>query len=315
MPHSELRDLPDVQAALQAIASDHHSGAAEILQGSAQVFVMLDASCRNRTLPLQRTQAVILETCSRLIRAQAAMAPLARLANAAWIAAMQAAANGEALRSAATSAAAFVRHAHEATQAAARHAARLISGGVTVLTHSRSSTLLAACQQAQRGGATFKVIVTESRPLLEGRTLAENLRQMDVPVTLIADAAAAAMMESVSLILVGADRITPDEVVNKIGTRMIALAARERGVCLYVISDSSKFIGSKIAQSDALQSPEELWPAAPHGVMVVNRCFEATPPEWFTGIITEEGMLLPEEAKRLAQSQPLDAQLLTALQQ
>ena len=173
-----------------------------------------------------------------------------------------------------------------------------------VLTHSRSSTVLRALLKARREGKRLTVVVTESRPLLEGRTLAEELAREGVVVTLIADAAAALALQRVDLVLLGGDKVTPLSLVNKIGTRMISLAAQERGVPVYGLCDSSKFINidARTFFNDEQRSADELWPAAPKGIAVMNRYFEPTPLGCFTKIITEEGPLAVEEAARRAEA-------------
>jgi ribose 1,5-bisphosphate isomerase len=150
--------------------------------------------------------------------------------------------------------------------------------------------------------------------MLEGRVLAEAIAGQDIRVTLIADAAASIAMEQVDLVMVGADKITPVNLVNKIGTRMIALAARERGLPVYALCDTSKFIRDDcfgLGIRD-LGGANELWPAAPRGVAVVNRCFEPTPLAFFTGIITEDGALSIEEVARRAEQAAIDKELVNA---
>src|SRR5262249_5189575 len=148
--------------------------------------------------------------------------------------------------SALKTAADFLAGAEAATLKISKHASDLIADGAIVLTHSRSSNVLSSLLESKRRAVSFSVVATESRPLLEGRTLAEQLASSGVPVTLIADAAAAASLAGVRLVLVGADRVTPSDVANKIGTRMIALAARDQNIPIYALCDRTKFISSRI---------------------------------------------------------------------
>lgn len=66
------------------------------------------------------------------------------------------------------------------------------------------------------GGRRFRAIVCESRPLCEGVSLANALAAAGVQVTVITDAQAGAFMEEADLVLVGADSLTADAVVNKV---------------------------------------------------------------------------------------------------
>ena len=150
--------------------------------------------------------------------------------------------------------------------------------------------------------------------MLEGRAMAESLARRLIGVTLIADAAIAVALEKADCVLIGADMITPENLINKIGTRIIALAARERSVPVYAICDSSKFTSyarSSIAAGQ--RSADELWPAAPEGVEIFNSYFEPTPLDYFTAIITEAGSLRPVQAHQRAQAMRIDQALLDAL--
>jgi translation initiation factor 2B subunit (eIF-2B alpha/beta/delta family) len=301
-----------LDAAIADLGGDNRSGAAELLRQAAGVFARLRAD-QAKVADLINAQQAIVETAVALIRAQPDMAPLARLADNAFEAARHAKDADEALRFAEQAARDFIAGAtHSAAQTAA-HAVALIGDNSTVLTHSRSSTVLATFQQARRAGRRFRVIASESRPLMEGRAMAEALVDESVNVTFIADTAAAMMMPQVACVIVGADCVTPDWLVNKIGTRMIALAAREGGVKMVALCDTSKFIAARAAAGEANRRRDELWPDAPSPVDIVNRYFEPTPIDYFTGIVTEDGLLAPREASRRAAQHPLSPSLLAAL--
>jgi translation initiation factor eIF-2B subunit delta len=304
------------QSAIDQIASDNTSGAAEILRRAADVFSLLSAQQTKRlSIDIDQAQQWVTETCVELVLAQPDMTPLLRLASAGLTAARNTTGPLQILKSAEEAALRFIELAEAAASAAASHAAHLIGRGATVLTHSRSSTVLAALIEARRQSKAFSVIATESRPMLEGRALAETLAVEGVRASLIADAAAALVLDQVDLILVGADRITPEYLLNKIGTRMIALAAKERTLPMYAVCDTSKFIDADYLNRTVRneRSAEELWQDAPEGVIVVNRYFEPTPLELFTAIITENGELSTHETSRRAERASIDRELIDAL--
>ncbi len=305
-----------IDEAINQISSDNTSGAAEILRRAGAVFTLLnDGASEHGAGNLELAQQAVIETCTALAFAQSDMTPLLRLASAALSAARIATGARDSLKRAEDAALNFVANAERAAHDAALHSATLIRDSATVLTHSRSSTVLAAFVEAKRAGRDFSVVVTESRPMVEGRALAEAVASQGIPVTLIADAAASLAMDEVDLVMVGADKITPVNLVNKIGTRMIALAARERGLPLYALCDSSKFIREDYFGA-AIRHPgsaDELWPDGPRGVVVVNRYFEPTPLACFTGIVTEDGALSITEAARRAEAASIDNALVSAL--
>ena len=203
------------------------------MRSAGAVFSSLKARNVDQNFGVLDARNAILQVTVALICAQPEMSPLLLLASAAVSAAKSATTSHDAFHSAEEAALLFIEQSRNAADASALNAAGIIHDGMTVLTHSRSSTVLEALLEARRANRDFMVVATESRPLLEGRTLAASLMDNGVRVTLIADAAASVMMDRIDLVLVGADQLTPQQLVNKIGTRMIALAAREKQVPVY----------------------------------------------------------------------------------
>ncbi|KAM3656216.1 LOW QUALITY PROTEIN: methylthioribose-1-phosphate isomerase-like [Ammospiza maritima maritima] len=137
------------------------------------------------------------------------------------------------------------------------HGAQHILGGVpgggpvTLLTHCNNGTLatagygtaLGVVRALHSGGSLSRVFCTETRPFHQGSRLsALELRHDGIPVTLIADSAAAAAMREhgVHAVVVGADRVAANgDVANKIGTFQLALAALHLRVPFYVAAPSS----------------------------------------------------------------------------
>ena len=303
----ETLSLMTAEHLLREIALNNRSGAAEILPRAVDLFELLAARADD-TLTISQARKSAIEACAGLVRAQPRMAPLINLANAVIRATESSASAVEVLKAAAGAAFEFNQRCSRAAAAAATNAAALIRQGATVLTHSRSSTILRTLIDAHNAGTNFSIIATESRPLREGRTLAEALTMQGLGVTLIADAAAASVLDVVTCVLVGADRVTPLTIENKIGTRLIALAASEQQVPMYAVADSSKFINppDPLSLSEERRPPDELWPNSPSGILVLNRYFEETPLHHFTGIITEDGVLSPEDAGRYAETAVMD---------
>ncbi|HXG90820.1 MAG TPA: hypothetical protein VNN73_00430 [Blastocatellia bacterium] len=300
-----------VRALVDEIAADNSSGAAEIVCRAAEAFSLLEEN--QSEADIERARKRVIEICAALVRAQPVMSPLARLASAVVAASFESLTADEVVRSAAVAARSFVDNAKRAAARTVTIAGEMIPNGARVLTHSRSSTALAAFVEARRSGKEFSVVATESRPLLEGRALAETLARENVNVTVIADAAAAVVLDEVDFVFVGADRVTTECVVNKIGTRMIALAARERAVPVYSLCDTSKFIAHDFGSANEQRSGDELWPGAPKGIVVINRYFEPTPLEYFAGVVTEDGALPSDEIARRARLIEIHQALLDAL--
>lgn len=114
----------------------------------------------------------------------------------------------------------------------------------------------------------------------------------------------------------GADTITQQELVNKMGTRTIALAARKRGLPFYAVCDTSKFISADYWYRPVRDKGGSNLPGtdAPVERLLVNGYFEPTPLAHFTGIITEDGVLSTEEASGCAERASIHKQLSEAIE-
>jgi len=199
-----------------------------------------------------------------------------------------------------------------------RHgAAALPLGGV--LTHCNTGglatggagTALAAITTAWDQGRRFEVFADETRPLLQGaRLTAWELVQGGIPVTVLCDGAAAALLASgrVGSCIVGADRIAANgDAANKIGTYGLALAAAAHGIPFFVAAPSSTFdltlatgAGIPIEEraADEVLAPLGV-PAAPAGARAYNPAFDVTPARLIRGLITEHGLISPVTAAEI----------------
>ena len=111
-----------------------------------------------------------------------------------------------------------------------------------VLTHCHSSTVTNMLRKAKLDGKSFEVVCTESRPVFQGRITAKEMLDAGIRTTLIVDSAVRHFINEVDFVVVGADAITSEgNVINKIGTSMVALAAKEARTPFYVASELLKF--------------------------------------------------------------------------
>ena len=178
-----------------------------------------------------------------------------------------------------------------------------ISDGSRVLTHCHSSTVTNMMRKAEQDGKTFEVICTESRPVFQGRITAKELLEARIETTMIVDSAVRYFMNEVDLVVVGADAITSEgNVINKIGTSMVALAAKEARTPFYVVCELLKFDPATIHGDYEIieeRSPTEVWKDAPSGLKIRNPAFDVTRREFIHGIICEEGVISPDSISEL----------------
>lgn len=197
-----------------------------------------------------------------------------------------------------------------------KHGARLIRDGDAVLTHCNAGALatvdfgtaLGVLKTAWEQGKRFRVFASETRPLLQGARLTSyELKRAGIPVTLMTDSAVGYVMRTrmVSKVIVGADRIVRDAVINKIGTFTIAVLAKEHGVPFYVAAPKSTFDLAHTSAEVVIEErkPEEVTHIgsqriAPEGVDVLNPAFDVTPLKYVSAVVCESGILRRKDFKR-----------------
>ncbi len=189
----------------------------------------------------------------------------------------------------------------------------LVPDGARVLTHCNAGALATAgwgtalglVRSAVAAGRRVSVLADETRPWLQGaRLTAWELARDGIPVTVIADAGAAHLMQrgEVDLVVVGADRIARNgDVANKIGTYGLAVLAREHGIPFYVAAPTST-VDLEMPDGDAIPIEERgrdelarvgATALLPEGVAVRNPVFDVTPARLVTAIVTEAGVARP----------------------
>ena len=167
----------------------------------------------------------------------------------------------------------------EAISKIASHSKEAISGS-SFMTFSRSTTLLSFLTTIRERG-DLMVYVSQSRPGSEGRLLSGELSVAGVRSILVEDAEAMRYLPETSALLVGADAFIPSGVVNKVGTRMLALAAHELEIPVYCLAERIKIwpFDEPILNSITPGSSK----------MRGNTLFELVPGSLFDSIVFETG--------------------------
>jgi len=203
----------------------------------------------------------------------------------------------------------------EINQRMARHGAALIEDGDTLIHHCNTGALatvdwgtaLGVIRMAHEQGKRIHVLVDETRPRLQGaRLTAWELEQYGISYDIISDNAAGYFLSSgeVQKAFFGGDRMAANgDLANKIGTYMLALAAKDNHVPAYAVVptstiDLSLSSGKQIPIEE--RNPEEVLnlqvngqPIAPQGAAARNPAFDITPNRLLSGIVTENGVIYP----------------------
>lgn len=201
-------------------ARDRRSGAAEIAARAAEGLALLGS------------QRDVARACRHLVRAHPAMAPLWRLGVVTLAA-------GDHRAAARRFAGAMASEAAEI----ARAAEWALPKRAVVLTHSSSSNVFAALTRHRT--RISRVICTASLPGGEGRALARRLERAGLEAEVVPDAAIGRASADASVAVVGADAVTEDAAINKVGTMLVALAAQEAGIGFYVLAGTSKLLPAR----------------------------------------------------------------------
>jgi translation initiation factor eIF-2B subunit delta len=252
--------VDDAWARIERAAGDAESGAAQVARRAAAAL---------SALPVEWVPRAV-ET---LLHGHPTMAPLWRLADDV----LAATGPSEAARS-------FLRQLDD-DGAAATSAANVLPN--RILTLSYSSTVVAAIRLRR----PLQTICMRSEPGGEGWRVAEETRDVTTPI-LMEDSEALEQIPA-DAVLVGADAVTPDGMVNKVKTRALAEAAQAKGIPRYAVAGNTKFLGARLP---------------------LQATFEVTSLELFTAIAVPGALLSAGEARVRAEAFPLRDELLRLLE-
>lgn len=193
-----------------------------------------------------------------------------------------------------------------------KYGAELIEDGDSILTHCHSGALagsgfggraLSVIRTAFLQGKNIQVYCCETRPYLQGaRITAYELEKFGIPHTLITDGMSGHLMQigKIDKVVVGSDRVASNgDLINKVGTYMHALAARENSIPFYTATSSHTidFTLSK-GGDNSVEYRDESEVTHLNGQLITTEntralypAFDITPNDLINGIITEEGVV------------------------
>jgi translation initiation factor 2B subunit (eIF-2B alpha/beta/delta family) len=149
----------------------------------------------------------------------------------------------------------------------------------------------------------FRVVATETRPLLQGKTTAKELSEAGIPVVYTDDVAFGHLWQmhkrKISMVLLGVDGMRKEGVVNKIGSYVIAAFARENRIPVYFVGELLKIDRRRKVEIEE-RNPEEIIAQKDlPNVRIENAAFDITPWKYVTGVVTEKGILKPAQMRTL----------------
>lgn len=188
----------------------------------------------------------------------------------------------------------FLAKLLESRNVIAKQAITFISDGCRILTHARSRTVREALILAAQHNKRFHVFITHSAPDHHGEQMAAELEKAGIDCTLILDTAIGYVMETVDMVLVGAEGVVESGgIINRIGTVTMAICAREMKKPFYALVESFKFcrlypLNQRDLPDDYKYNKNTLKDKAKAHPMV-----DYTPPNYITLLFTDLGILAP----------------------
>ncbi len=286
----------------EELARNNTSGATALTRRAAEILseALIDSTAGDPGEFWNELQAA----CRELIAAQREMAPLINLAGKALSISERLVLSGvgaETLkRAVALELSTFVSEMDDEIESLAREGATVLPACSSIATLSASECVMAVLEGAVRSGRTLSVTASESHPALEGVAQAERLRALGMSVDVVADDALPDLIAGVDLVLVGADRVSQEEFVGKVGVRAAATAAADARVPFIVAATEERLISAALAPRR-----EDTAAATP--------LFEAVPLPLITGIATGNGLQTPEETAARISRKPVPPSLLRVL--
>ena len=270
----------EIAAAVKRIREDRDHGARQLALEALQALAKLAPDADNRELR---------EWARALVLARPMMAAIENAMALAW---ERCQAAGDPVNG--------VAEAIEWLEAAADGMTATARGVIpldTLITLTYSSAVIEVLSRLR----PRRVIVSESRPLYEGLRTARALAAQGISLTLVTEAQMALFVREAEAVVVGADSVQPDgSLVNKVGTHLLALAARAEKVPLYVLAETLKVAAPSQPKRFTAEEGSRREVTRHRWLEVRNVYFEVTPARLVTAYVTEEGVRKPSEMRRYA---------------
>lgn len=289
----------DPDLLIKSIEEDNIHGADWL--ANAAVSVILTASLREKASDVDVLHERLWDIGIRLAAARPSMAPLANKVGYLF-SELDGVSELRAYRAKVGEVAASIINSSKTdTQRISEHLKVIESDAKSVFTYSYSSTVVDVIRQI----GYRNVVVTESRPMMEGKRLAKELGEEGVNVLMVVDGAAGMYVTAADICVIGADSVQFDgSVVNKVGSKLLGYAAKDQGVPYYVLCGTSKFnVLNYLGQSIELEHMTPLEVSEPlNNVIIKNPYFEVVPSQLITGVVTEMGLMAPLDIRQQMES-------------
>ena len=203
----------------------------------------------------------------------------------------------------------IVKHFDEAQKKINSNILKLIKNSDVIFTHCHSTNVVRSLIYAKKQRKNFEVYNTETRPLLQGRKTARELKKAGIKVTMFVDSALGVALskeqgtKKADKIFLGADALLKKGIINKIGSEVICQIAKNQKIPVYIVADSWKFTKQKVPREQ--RKLKEIWDDAPKNIKIKNPAFEFVPKKYITGIVSEFGILKYKEFVKIKRKEKI----------
>ncbi len=284
----------NIEKQILEIKNDNQSGSAELTKKAADTLISLIEN--NSFSDEQDLKKKTTAACYKIFKAQPSMASIINLVNkTVFILEKQ---TDDLKKDLLKFLKNYKKKIDESTRKICKNSYKIIKEHNKILTHSYSSTVLKSLIYAKKQGHDFYVYCTESRPMFEGRKIAEKLSKNDIKVKIIVDSGVNRIIDEIDLILIGGDAVSEKGILNKIGTNSIAMIAEKNNVDIYSLCDSKKIVPKNYSiKLDERKNPDEIWKTKNKNIIPLNYYFEWTPVKYFKKVINEKDFFKKKEIK------------------
>lgn len=216
----------------------------------------------------------------------------------------------EVLKTAKNAAQTYLDMISSTAQKAIENGIGILNYGDGVLTHCHSSSAIKTIIANKAGGKDFLVYNTETRPLYQWRKTAKDFLEAWMKITMIVDSSASFILDKddpfgidIDAVIIGCDALKLDgSVINKVGSYSICAAAFDNKIPVYIAGNLLK---TDIHDDIHIETRpwEEVWPDKPEELEIINFAFDQVPAKFITGIITEFGILKPNELETVVKKE------------
>ncbi|KAF8446515.1 initiation factor 2 subunit family-domain-containing protein [Terfezia claveryi] len=189
---------------------------------------------------------------------------------------------------------------------------KIVDGDV-IVTFAKSNIVQMVLAEAHRKKIKFRVVVVDSRPLMEGAQLCQALSEFGIDCTYTLIHALSYAIRDATKVYLGAHAMLSNgRLYSRVGTAALAMYAKEFEVPVIVCCESIKFtdrVGLDSIVTNELALPDDLtnlsisryhptvgklskWRDIPN-LNILNIMYDVTPAENITLVITEYGSLPP----------------------